>query len=300
MAAITIVIPAAPGIRLEALDSAAQQRPAVETIVETGRNPSTNRNRGAARATTPLVAFVNAHTVLQQDWAAQVESFFAAHPEISIAGGPQLTSKDEPYFARLSGDALTSPFCTGKMSQRYQPGALNLDADETSLTSANLICRREVFAKVQFDETLYPGEDPKFITDARAAGFKVACVPDIVVYNRRRTTLDALWKQISSYGATRVQKETLGELLRQPAFFVPALLVVYLFVLPFLLAWSHWCVLPLAAYLLLAVFFGVAKAVECGRVEYPLTLPPVFLWIHLAYGAGFLVRFLRGGWAKKA
>lgn len=240
MAAITLVIPAAPGTRLEALDSAAQQTRAVETIVETGRNPSTNRNRGAARATTPLVAFANAHTVLRRDWAERAESFFAQHPEVSVAGGPQLTGEDEPYFARLSGDALASSFCTGKMSRRYRATEFDLDADEASLTSANLICRREVFAKVHFDETLYPGEDPKFITDARAAGFKVACVPDIVVFNRRRADPFALWKQIANYGLTRVQKETPGELLRRAPFFVPAMLAVYLLVLPALLHWSWW------------------------------------------------------------
>ena len=298
MAAITLVIPAAPGIHLEALDSAAQQSRTVETIVETGNNPSTNRNRGAARAFTPLVAFVNAHTVLRNDWAEQVENFFALHPEVGVAGGPQLTSPDEPYFARLSGDSLASPFCTGKMSRRYRVTALDLDADEASLTSANLICRREVFVKVQFDETLYPGEDPKFITDARQAGFKVASVPDIIVFNRRRADLFALWKQIANYGSTRVQKETLVELLRRAPFFMPAMLVAYLIALPVLLVWSQWWLLPLAAYLLQSLGFAVAKAIECGRAEYPLLLPPVFLWIHLAYGSGFLARFLRGGWSK--
>jgi hypothetical protein len=50
---------------------------------------------------------------------------------------------------------------------------------------------------------------------------------------------------------------------------------------------------------LLNGFFALRRAAECHRVDYLLTLPPVFLWIHLAYGCGFLARFLRGGWARK-
>ena len=45
---------------------------------------------------------------------------------------------------------------------------LNLNADEKSITSANLICKKEVFKKIEFNSKLYPGEDPRFIEDAKA------------------------------------------------------------------------------------------------------------------------------------
>jgi len=295
--AITLVIPAAAGIHINALESASNQTRPVQVRVEEGKNPSANRNRGAARAETPYIAFTNAHTVLRGDWAEAAERFFEAHPGIDLVGGPQLNFAGDPYFARLSGDALSSPFCTGGMSQRYQPRELNLDADEDSVTSANLICRRRVFDQVRFDETLYPGEDPKFVTDAKRAGFKLAYAPDIIVFNRRRGAPGALARQIFNYGAARVQKETPGELLRHPSFFVPAGLLLYVLALPALCWWTVWALLPLGLYVLLALAFAVRRAVECRRLEYPLTLPLLFLWIHLAYGAGFLWRLMQGGWA---
>jgi branched-subunit amino acid transport protein len=184
------------------------------------------------------------------------------------------------------------------MSRRYRTAKKDLDADEASLTSANLVCRRKVFERVRFDENLYPGEDPKFITDARRAGFKVAYTPEVVVFNRRRTNPVALWKQIANYGSTRVQKETLEELLRHALFFAPAALVTYLVCLPVLLCWSVWGLLPVAAYAGLALFFAILTAVQCRRAEYAVVLPVVFFWIHLAYGVGFLSRLLRGGWAR--
>jgi hypothetical protein len=293
-ASITLVIPAAVGVHIDTLDSVRRQTRPLQVLVEEGKNPSTNRNRGAARADTPFVAFTNAHTVLREDWAEKADQFLCQHPQIDIVGGPQLNYAGDPYFARLSGDALSSPFCTAGMSRRYQPTALNLSADETSVTSANLICRRQVFERVQFDETLYPGEDPKFVTDAIRAGLKLAYSPDIIVFNRRRATPGTLARQILNYGAARVQKETLGELLRHPEFFVPAGLAVYLLLLPLLVAWNAYWVLPLALYALLALFFAAKRMMECRRPEYLFALPPVFFWIHLAYGAGFLWQFCQG------
>ena len=299
-AAITLVIPAAADIHIDALDSVRRQTRPLDVLVEVGRNPSANRNRGANRAETPFIAFTNAHTVLREDWTERAEQFFIQHPQVDIVGGPQLNYAGDPYFARLSGDALSSPFCTGGMSRRYQPTALNLTADEISVTSANLVCRRRVFERVQFDETLYPGEDPKFVTDAIRAGFKLACSPELIVFNRRRATLGTLARQIFNYGAARMQKETLGELLQHPEFFGPAVLTVYLLVLPLLVAWNGWWLLPLALYALLAIGFALKRALECRRWEYLLALPPLFLWIHLAYGAGFLGSFFRGGFRRNS
>jgi len=293
-ARISLVIPVGKGTPIEALPSARAQTRPVVVLVEEGKNPSTNRNRGVQRADTPLVAFTNAHTLLREDWAEQAEQFFLDHPQIDIVGGPQLNYSGDPYFARLSGDALSSPFCTGGMSQRYQARSLNLDADEACVTSANLVCRRAVFERVRFDETLYPGEDPKFITDARKAGCKVAYAPNLIVFNRRRATLQTLARQIFNYGAARVQMHALGELFRAPQFFVPAALLVYLLALPLLILASIWTLAPLGCYFLLALWYAIRRSVECRRPEYALLLPCLFLWIHLAYGAGFLWRLLLG------
>jgi hypothetical protein len=109
-----------------------------------------------------------------------------------------------------------------------------------------------------------------------------------------------LWKQIFRYGATRVQKETLAELCAHPKFFVPSIFTVYLASVPAVGWMSAFAFLPLAAYGLLALAFGSLRAAACRRAEYVLLLPPVFLWIHVAYGAGFLSHLLKGKWARPA
>jgi hypothetical protein len=92
--------------------------------------------------------------------------------------------------------------------------------------------------------------------------------------------------------------ETLGELLGHPSFFAPAALMLYFALLPALLVWSVWWWLPLVLYLGAAVFYAGQRAVESRRPEYVVVLPPLFLWIHLAYGLGFIGRFLRAGWHR--
>ncbi|MEP6662779.1 MAG: glycosyltransferase family 2 protein [Verrucomicrobiota bacterium] len=296
---ITLVVPAALGVSLDVLKSANAQTQPLEILVEEGKNPSANRNRGAARATTSLVGFTNAHTILSNNWVERVEEVFKRYPEIDILGGPQLNYPGDSYFARVNGDALASSFCTGKMSVRYRPGPFNLNADETSLTSANLICRRSVFEKIRFDETIYPGEDPKFVTEARNAGFRLAYAPGVIVFNRRRQNFFALGKQVFNYGWARVRKESLAQLLKHPVFFAPTGIILYLLSLPSVLIFGCFWLFPLWVYLFFAVLAAGKRAVECRRWGYFITLPFLFLWIHISYGMGFLLCFLRGGWQSR-
>src|SRR3989344_7688472 len=100
MKKISIVVPVAPNRNLEVLEEFNQNNDEIEFIVEEGVNPSENRNRGIKKAKTELVAFLNAHSILTDNWIDEVKKFFKDHPEIDIVGGPQLTLKDDPLFER--------------------------------------------------------------------------------------------------------------------------------------------------------------------------------------------------------
>jgi hypothetical protein len=283
---ITIVVPLAPS--LEVTKYSLNVPKEVKLITVRGLNPSENRNKGIKKAKTPLVAFINGHTIISDDWKKNVELFFKEHPEVDIVGGPQHTWAEDNGFARASGYAMSSLFGAGGVRGRYSGTKVIFDADETHLTSANLICRKKVFDKIKFDETLYPGEDPKFISDAKKAGFKIAYSPDIIVYNRRRETPASLMKQVYEYGKTRPRKEYLTETItKHPFFIIPSLFVLYLVFLPLFLlinvlifqnAYAILILSPLILYLILNFFFSVGN---------PL-LFAIFPIIHVSYGIGFL------------
>ncbi len=312
MSDITIVIPLGKGREVDFLDNFSSLKNKVKVIIVRGPNPSRNRNLGARKAQTELIAFVNGHTVLADNWLEEVQKFFLQHPEVDVVGGPKLGYEKDNYFGRVSGYALSSVFGAAKVASRYKPSELNLDADETMLTSANLICRKKVLDSVEFDEDIYPGEDPKFISETKSAGFVVACSPDIRVSQRKRANLSSFSKQIYSYGFMRPKKESLRETVKNPFFLVPSLFVLYLMFLVGLMARnfsvtgnvvgiggtvsqnvSFVVLLPLILYVLLASLFSAYNIIRSGDYKAAVLLPFLYPTIHISYGTGFLVSSLK-------
>lgn len=287
---ISVIIPLGEHREFEAMKDLKKQKKVTKTFLEVGPNPSENRNRGIKKAKTPFVAFINGHTTLPENWSEAVISFFKKFPKADIVGGPQLSPPDEKFFGKASGYALSSLFGAAEASSRYKTREkVSFEIDERHLTSSNLICKKHVFKKVLFDESLYPGEDPKFISDSLKAGFKIAFSPNIIVYNRRRGTLFSLAKQIFNYGLTRTRKEKLRETLKKPSFLIPSLFIIYLALLPTLFM-AHWIfIIPLFLYLILNIGFSLFESIRNNSSSAFFILPFIFLTIHLSYGIGFLI-----------
>ncbi|MAH49485.1 hypothetical protein CMI37_26920 [Candidatus Pacearchaeota archaeon] len=308
---ISVVIPSAPEDELRVVESLKRQKEKIgQVVVVRGRNTSKNRNRGGRAAREDFVAFTNSHSSFPEDWSENVIKFFELHPEIDIVGGPQLTPEGNSFFGRTSGYALSSIFGAANVSKRYGLGKLNLSASETDVTSSNLICRRVVCENVNWDEEIYPGEDPKFIADAKKAGFKVAYSPDIVGYNKRRDNFAGLFKQIFKYGVMRPRKESFSQTIKMPLFLVPFLFVLYLVFLLINIvgnlfltgnvigSWGGsgfgWVLFfPLIAYLLLNILFSIYESAKNKDLISVLVLPLIFATIHISYGAGMLGGYLR-------
>jgi succinoglycan biosynthesis protein ExoA len=288
MKKITLIVPLAPSSPADILKSVKSKD--IVVVVERGLNPSANRNKGIRAAKTPFVAFANGHTLLADDWKEKTLAFFKKYPHVDVVGGPELNSSEDNFFGRISGYALSSPFGSGGIWKRYGGKNLNLNATETDLTSANLICKKHVFKKVMFDESLYPGEDPKFVADLKEAGFKVAYSPDIKVSNKRREDIGALMKQVFRYGKVRPQKESFSHTLRKPFFLIPAVFLLY--VLSLLFFNAFWYTLPALVYLVLLVAFTVYLSLAHRDGLGLLILPAIFPAIHLSYGAGMIYGLL--------
>src|SRR3989338_3960692 len=285
---LTIIIPLGKDRKLEALESIKRQTIPVETIIERGANPSSNRNRGIKKAKSPLAGFINAHTILPEDWAARVVNFFESHPEIDVVGGPQLTPKNESFIGKASGYALSSVFGAAVASARYKPQKIMFDADERILTSANLACRKKVFKKINFDESLYPGEDPKFISDAKRSGFKIAYSPEIYVYHRRRASIREFARQIFNYGVTRPKKESFKETLKHPSFLIPPIFTIYIPLSLILYNFNTLFAYPLILYAVTNILFSLYECIKNKDIKVLPVLPLLFFIIHISYGIGFI------------
>ena len=290
---LTVIVPLGEKMDKGVLETIKKQDEKTNFIIENGPNPSINRNNGAKKAKTEIIAFVNGHTLLPKDWSKKIRIFFEKYKNIDIVGGPQLTPKDASYFEKISGYALSSIFGSGGVSTRYGGKNLIFDADETSLSSANIACRKKVLDKIKFDENLYPGEDPKFISDAKKNGFKLAYSPEIIAFNKRRTNLKEFAMQNFNYGRVRPKKESFVETLKHPSFIVPSLFLLYLILLIPLMVIHKWFILPLILYGILSVFFSVYESVKNKDLLAIFILPFIFFTIHLSYGLGFLYGMIK-------
>ncbi len=311
----SLVIPVAPERDAEIIDSIRKldyPKSEFHVLVVRGKNPSENRNKGASKARGEIIVFLDDDAVLEKDYLKNAEEFFERHKEIDIVGGPQLTPKDEIGFAQISGYALSSKFGAFRLAHRYSIKKENLNVDETALTSANLLCRKEVMEKIKFEARLFPGEDPKFIEDAKKQGFKVAYSPDIILYHRRRPTIRSMAKQFFNYGKVRPKKESFIKTLEKPYFLVPSIFSIYLISLLLIIMISPSIIssvnnlenmridnsgflffIPLFVYIILNLLFSAYDSINNKNYKAILFLPFIYFTIHFSYGFGMIYGYLR-------
>jgi succinoglycan biosynthesis protein ExoA len=287
----SIIIALAPDRKISILDSLNKlnyPRSDYEIIVKKGLNPSVNRNEGIKESRGEILAFLDDDAIVHKDLLKNAEEFLKNNKNIGIVGGPQLTPKSDNFFAKISGYVLESKFGTYTMSNRYKIGRLNLDADETSITSANCFVRKSVFNKIKgFNPILFPGEDPEFFGRAKRSGIKIAYNPDLIIYHKRRSNLFDFCKQIYKYGKVRILKERLNKTNIKLVFIIPTMFTVYMILSPILIYFNTIFLLPIILYFFISLIFSFYISIKKDILAFPF-LPFLFFLIHFSYGLGML------------
>ncbi|MFH1591801.1 MAG: glycosyltransferase [Candidatus Woesearchaeota archaeon] len=286
----SIVVPVAPYRSAEVLGSLKEldyPKNKYEVLVFEGPNPSINRNKGIKAAKGEIILFLDDDAVISKDLLKRADEFFERCPEVDIMGGPQLTPKDDPLFAKISGEVIACFLATFKMCKRYKRGKLDLEADEKVITSAICFAKRGVFDKVGgFDPKLFPGEEPVLLIKAKKEGFKIAYNPEIFIYHRRRPTLKGFFKQFFLYGKTAVSRGTIVN-------YMPTLFVFYLILLIPLQVFSFLFLIPLFVYLFLIIINSFFIAIKNKKITYLPVSFVLFFLTHIAYGLGYFVGKIR-------
>ena len=287
----SIVIALAPYRNAEVINSLKKinyNKNKYEIIIKKGTNPSENRNYGIKKAKGKIIYFLDDDAIVDKNILKNAEELFDKY-DVDIAGGPQLTPEDDKFFAKMFGVAIESFWGSYKMANRYRKGRLNLDANDLSLTSANCFVRRIVFNKINgFDPRLWPGEDPEFFSRAKKRGFKIIYSPNLIIYHRRRSNLFLFLKQHYKYGNVRLKKEAINKTLANPVFITPAVFVLYIIFLPFLLLISRDFFFPIKLHLIIDIIIGIYLSSKRNILYLPF-LPMVFFLMHFSYGLGMLV-----------
>ena len=242
-----------------------------------------------------ILCFLDDDAELPRNYLKKVKAFFKKYPEIDVLGGPQLTPKSDPFFAKVSGYIMESYFGSSNMSNRYKKGKFTLNAQEYHITSANLIIKKSVFSKTQgFDTTIWPGEDPELICRLKRLGFKIAYSPEIIVYHKRRASFFEFFKQFFNYGRNHVnyKKRILKERISL-LHWMPALFTLYLILLPLLYYNSIILTIPFVLYTILTLSFSLLIVKSKKHYSAFPYLPFLFFAIHISYGLGFLTGLIK-------
>lgn len=252
------------------------------------------RNTGVAASSGAVLYFLDDDVEVPPGGIRAVARTLQEHPDVAIAGGPNLTPPDDPGFAQLAGDLLGSAFGTGITLRRYSASPPR-EATEKDLTLCNLAIRREVFTGgARFPEQ-WGGEENVLMGRASRSGHRFWYSPDLWVHHRRRDTLRTHLQQMYRYGFGRGIAILSAPATFHPAFFAPVGLLVAIVVLPIVAhLWSPWALLPLGLYAVLAIGASMVVALRRRRALYAVLLPGLFTLTHLAYALG-LLRGLRRG-----
>ena len=261
--------------------------------IPTGKvNPAIKRDIGAEKARGVFLAFIDDDAYPQPDWLNVAYDYFVSHSDAGAIGGPAITPKNDPFWARVSGAVFLSP-ASGGNPERYVPCPPGRTVDDWP--SVNLIVRKEAFLKAGgFDSQYWPGEDTLFCMKLiEKAGSRIVYVPELVVWHHRRPGLPKHLRQIGNYGLHRgFFARKFPRTSRKFKYFIPSIWVGFVTIGLLLSMASHWAgMLYLAGWSVYLIALAVSWK-DIRRHE-PLSVAlgalPYIILTHIWYGSRFIL-----------
>lgn len=262
----------------------------VRVIANPDRLQAPGMNRAINEARGEIIIRVDGHTVIAPDYVRQCVQ------ALTKTGADNVGGAMDPVGMTPMGKAIAaagkSPFAV--------PTAFHVSRTAQYTDTVYMgAWRRDVFERVGlYDETFKINEDYELNYRIRKAGGKIYFTLEIRSEYYGRQTLGALARQYFRYGVGKTRT-----LRAHPASIKPRQLVAPVFVLGLIAGALLSLISPLFTLLWLAgiALYGVVDAIFSLRAAPPgepgtrLRIPVVFLTIHLAWGAGFWVGWLRSG-----
>lgn len=173
-------------------------------VIQSARTgPAGARNRGAAAAGRPLLAFVDDDCEPANGWAAALAAALERDPD-ALVGGPLLNPNPRDFSAAAS-HAITEAL--------YDCTTFDF------LPSANLALRRDRFEALGGFNESFPtaaAEDRELCARALGRGMRVVPVDKTTVLHHRASSPVRLWRQYAEYGRGARRLARLRESAGQP------------------------------------------------------------------------------------
>ena len=225
---------------------------------------------------TDVIVRMDAHSEYESDYFKSIINTFQT-VEADIVGGPTNTAFNSPTQEAIAY-VYTSPFGMGNSSVHN----LNYEGYTDSVTFG--AWKTAIFKTTGlFDTSLKRNQDDEFHYRAKQLGFKIYQTPKIKLKYFPRNSLRALFKQYFQFGLYKpavLKKVKTGIKLRH---IIPSLLVLNVFLS--LIFQNIVFSSTLIVYSLLLLCFSIFNPL---RFVVKLRILLAFIFIHFAYGIGFL------------
>jgi len=266
-------------------------------VIPTGEvNPAIKRDIAAKKAVGEFLAFIDDDAYPKADWLSVAHDFFMQYPDVGAIGGPAITPRNDPYWARVSGAVFLS-WMSGGNPERYVPCLPCRKVEDWP--SVNLIVRKDVFLKVGgFGSQYWPGEDTLFCMKLiEQANCKIMYVPDVIVWHHRRTGLSKHLRQIGNYGLHRgFFARKFPKTSRRFKYFLPSAWVLFCVVgMVFSIFFKLSGFLYIVGWIIYTIALGISwrdiKKYEPTNIALG-AIPYIFI-THIWYGVRFAVGLTR-------
>ena len=277
----------------EHLERAAARDARFRLVDNPARQIPSALNTGLRESTGALVARMDAHTIYPSGYLESGIQRLAVG-DADWVSGPALPVGSGRWSRRVA-IALETSLGVGGATFRRATSEVETDTGFTG------ILRRETLEQLGgWDEQSLVNEDAELAARLRASGGRILCIPGMAARYIPRNSLPALRRQYFRYGMFRARTSGLHPHgLRRSNLLPPGLVVT----LGLAVAGPAVLRLPARAGVCAYAAIVVATCLRAGTrtsLRDAAALPAVFVTMHLAWGAGFLVGCLRFGLPVKA
>ena len=264
----------------------------VRLIDNPGKIAPTGLNRATELAKGEIIARVDGHCEIAPDYIRNAVHHLQTEA-VDGVGGP-IETIGETEIAKVIAAAMSSAFGVGGSAFRTVKGKTML-AD----TIAFPVYTKAIIERAGgYDEELVRNQDDEYNYRLRKLGAKLLLAADVRSKYYSRGTMKKLFKQYFQYGFWKVrvlQKHPRQMSLRQ---FIPPAFVASLFgsIVFGLISGLGWWILAgiIGCYLTVNLVASVRILLSNRPFQFQfILLPAVFASLHLSYGLGFLIGFVK-------
>jgi glycosyltransferase involved in cell wall biosynthesis len=246
------------------------------------------RNFGAKHAIGTYLVFFDSDVIVPKDYFKTLDEITRTK-EIESFGGRDLASPDFTDFQKAISYSMTGFLTTGGIRNK---GA-NLGGN-FQLRSFNMGLKKTIFESIGGFKKTNMGEDMELNNRLENQNYKKEFIETLGVFHKRRGTFKSFFKQVYSFGQTRVQLKREFNIPIKVVHLFPVIFFLFIISIPISFLFYHsifrFSLFILTLYLALIFILSSLqnKSIKVGI----LSIPAAFIQL-FSYGMGFIMEIFK-------